>query len=137
MQKDDTHSSHSQRELAHRVKSVRAPVNQLLHELWDLGSSSPLLRETLGLLGSGDLSSKEQPEETLWEGLRASRSSGELSLALGDGEATESDTLVGVQDGTFPDEALESIRLSLLASCLLFFWMIVRVRRMRRKGDEV
>ena len=88
------------------MESVGASVNELLDKLGDLGTGSPFLGKTLDLLGSRDFTSEEEPEEGLGEGLGSTWGGGELSLALGDGEATESDTLVGIEDGSFPDETL-------------------------------
>lgn len=88
------------------MEGVGASVNELLNELGDLGTSSPFLGKTLDLVGGWDLTSEEEPEKSLGEGLRSTWGGGELSLALRDGETSESDTLVGVEDGSFPDEAL-------------------------------
>lgn len=95
-------------ELSHGVESVGASVDQLLNELGDGSPGSPLLGETLDLLVGRDLTSQKQPEESFRQGLGTTRSSGELLLALGDGQATESDTLVGVENGTLPDKALDT-----------------------------
>lgn len=45
---------------------------------------------------------------TLRKGLLATGSLGEELLALGNGLAAETDTLLGVEDGTLPDEALDA-----------------------------
>lgn len=47
-------------------------------------------------------------ERTLRKGLLATGSLGEELLALGDGLAAETDTLLGVEDGTLPDKALDA-----------------------------
>src|SRR6478609_3779962 len=47
-------------------------------------------------------------ELTLGKRLLATGSLGEKLLALGDGLATESDTLLRVEDGTLPDEGLDA-----------------------------
>jgi hypothetical protein len=112
-------SSNSQGELGHGVESVGASVDELLDELGDLGASSPLGGESADLLLSGDLSGQEKPEETLRKRLLSSGSLGQESLALGDledkcsvagnsnmeadlayGLATETNTLLRVEDGT-------------------------------------
>lgn len=90
------------------MESVGASVDQLLNELGDGSPGSPLLGETLDLLVGRDLTSQKQPEESFRQGLGTTRSSGKLLLALGDGQATESDTLVGVENGTLPDKALDT-----------------------------
>ena len=98
--------------MTHRVESRGASVDELLNKLGDLGTGGPFLGETLDLLLGRDLSSKEKPEESLREGLGSTWGGGELGLALGDGESSESDTLIGVKDGSFPDETLESAHVS-------------------------
>jgi len=45
---------------------------------------------------------------TFRQGLVAAGSLGEKLLALGDGLATEADTLLGVENGTLPDEGLDA-----------------------------
>lgn len=45
---------------------------------------------------------------TLGKGLLATGSLGEKLLALGNGLATESDTLLGIENGTLPDEGLDA-----------------------------
>lgn len=55
-------SSDGQRELGHRVKGVRASVNELLDELGNLRAGSPLGGESLDLLSGRDLAGQQQPE---------------------------------------------------------------------------
>lgn len=45
---------------------------------------------------------------TFGKGLLAAGGLGKKLLALGDGLATEANTLLGVEDGAFPDEALDA-----------------------------
>lgn len=45
---------------------------------------------------------------TFGQRLLATRGLGQKLLALRNGLATETDTLLGVEDGTFPDEALDA-----------------------------
>lgn len=106
--KQSTHGVNSDGKLGHGVESVRASVDQFLNELGDGSPGSPLLRKTLDLFVGRDLTSQEQPEEGLRQGLGTSRSRGELLLTLGNSQATESNTLVGVEDGTLPDKALDA-----------------------------
>lgn len=101
-------SSDGQRELSHGVEVAGAAVDELLNELGDVRAGSPLGRQVADLLLAGNLAGQEQPEETLGEGLLATRGLGEDLLALGDGLATETDTLLGVEHGTFPDQALDT-----------------------------
>jgi hypothetical protein len=76
------------------VQGRRASVKDFLDELGNGSASGPLLGESGNLLLGRDLTGDEQPEETFWEGLAATWSFGEEFLALGNGLATESDTLV-------------------------------------------
>jgi hypothetical protein len=76
--------SDSKRELSHGVQGVGASVDELLDELGDLRTSSPLRRKSAYLLLGGDLSGQEKPEETLWERLLPTGSPGQESLAFGD-----------------------------------------------------
>mgnify|MGYP005989195041 CR=1 FL=1 len=120
----------SQRELSHGMEVVGAVVDELLDELGDVGTGSPLSREVADLLLTGNLAGQEEPEETYVEAivslatrggkcagsqlltlgkrLLATGGGGEDLLALGDGLATESDTLFRVKDGTLPDEGLDT-----------------------------
>ncbi|KAI6759071.1 hypothetical protein HG531_013832 [Fusarium graminearum] len=120
-------SSNGQGELSHGVEVGRAVVDELLDELGEIGAGSPLSGEVADLLLSRDLTSQEKPEETcavrvsidgvhiydrilltLRKGLLATGGLGEKLLALGDGLATESDTLLRVEDGTLPNEGLDA-----------------------------
>lgn len=102
-----TYSSDGEGELTHGVESVGASINELFNEFRNLSSSSPFLRETLGLFSSRDFSSQKQPKESFGQRLRSSRSRGELLLTFRDGQSSESDTLIGIEDGSFPNEALD------------------------------
>ena len=77
-------SGHSQGELGHGVEGVGATVNELLNELGNIGTSSPLGGQVTDLLLGGDLTSQEKPEETLREGLLTTGSLRQKLLALGD-----------------------------------------------------
>jgi hypothetical protein len=90
------------------VESVGASVNQFLDKLGNLGSGSPLLRQSLDLLGGRDFTSQKQPEQGLGKGLGSTRSSWELGLAFGDSLSSESNTLVGVENGSFPNKTLDT-----------------------------
>jgi hypothetical protein len=48
------------------------------------------------------------PYLTFWERLLSTRSLGEKLLAFWDGLATETDTLLRVENGTFPDQGLDA-----------------------------
>ncbi|KAI6756511.1 hypothetical protein HG530_011109, partial [Fusarium avenaceum] len=100
-------SGDGQGELSHGVKVGRAVVDELLDELGEVGAGSPLSGEVADLLLGRDLAGQEKPEETCAR-LLATGSLGEKLLALGDGLATESDTLLRVEDGTLPDKGLDA-----------------------------
>jgi hypothetical protein len=51
------------------VESGGASVEDLLNELGESGTGSPLLGESLDLLLGGDLTGDEEPEETFGKGL--------------------------------------------------------------------
>lgn len=101
-------SSDGEGELSHGVEVVGAVVDELLDELGEVGAGSPLGGEVANLLLGRDLAGQEKPEETLGERLLATGSLGEKLLALGNGLATEANTLLGVEDGTLPDESLDT-----------------------------
>lgn len=67
------------------MEGGRAGVDEVLDELGDGRPGGPVGREGGALLGGGDLSGQEEPEESLGKGLVASGSLGEELLALGDG----------------------------------------------------
>jgi hypothetical protein len=82
------------------VESAGAAVDKLLNELGEVGAGSPLSRQVANLLLRGNLSGQKQPEETFRERLLTTGGLGKKLLAFGDGETTETDTLLGVKDGT-------------------------------------
>jgi hypothetical protein len=88
------------------VKSAGAAVDELLDELGQVGASGPLGGEVANLLLRGNLTSQEQPEETFRKRLLTTGGLGKKLLALGDSEATETDTLLRIEDGALPDKAL-------------------------------
>lgn len=96
------------RELGHGVEVARAPVDELLDELGDLRAGSPVGRKIADLLLRRDLASQEKPEKTLRKRLLAARGLGQKLLALRDGPATEANALLGIEDGTFPHQALDA-----------------------------
>jgi hypothetical protein len=65
------------------VEGVGAAVNELLNELGEIGAGSPLSGEVANLLLGGNLTSEEEPEETLGKGLLTAGGLGEKLLALG------------------------------------------------------
>jgi hypothetical protein len=81
-------SSHGERELSHGVEGVGATVDELLNELGDIGTGSPLGRQITDLLLGGDLAGQQEPEETLGQGLLTTGSLGQELLALGNLEKT-------------------------------------------------
>lgn len=98
----------SQRELRHGMKSLGASVNDFLHKLGNVRASSPLSRELLDLLLSGDFTSEQEPEERFGQGFLTTISSGQFLLALGDGLATETNTFISIKDRSFPDKTLDT-----------------------------
>jgi hypothetical protein len=92
-------SSDGERELGHGVEVAGAAVDELLNELGDIGAGSPLSGQVADLLLGGNLAGKQEPEKTLRKRLLATGGLGEQLLALGDGLAAETDTLLRVEDG--------------------------------------
>jgi hypothetical protein len=90
------------------VEVAGAAVDELLDELGDIGAGSPLGGEVADLLLRGHLAGQEEPEETFGERLLATGGLGEELLALGDGLAAETDTLLRIEDGSLPDERLDA-----------------------------
>ena len=76
------------------MKRRRAAVEDLLNEGGDGGTGGPVLGEGVDLLLGGNLTSEEEPEETLGKRLRPARGLRESLLDLGDGLAAETDTLL-------------------------------------------
>jgi hypothetical protein len=90
------------------VEVVGAAVDELSDEGGELAAGGPLGGQVADLLLRGNLAGEEEPEETLRERLSATGSLGEDLLALRDGLAAETDTLLGVEDGALPDERLDA-----------------------------
>lgn len=116
-------------ELCHWVQVARASVDQLLNKFGDVRTGRPLGGEVADLLFAGDFTSQEQPEETLrtalartfsaisllsfhtfWQRLVSSGGFGKKLLAFWNCLSSESNTLLGIEDGPFPDERLDSTR---------------------------
>ena len=76
------------------MEGGRAAVEDLLNELGEVGAGGPLLGESGDLLLGGDLAGDEEPEETFGKGLRTAGGFRKKILALGNGLATEADTLL-------------------------------------------
>ena len=89
-----TYGSHSDGELAHRVKGRRASVDELLDESRELGTRSPFTGEGISLLLGGNLAGEEKPEEGFGKGFLTAGSFGKGLLAFGDGLPAEADTLL-------------------------------------------
>lgn len=120
--------SDGHRELSHGVQVVGAAVDELLDELGKVGTGSPLGGQGANLGLRGNLTGQEEPEKTcrllvslgyscalscncqltLRKRLLATGSLGEELLAFWDSLATETDTLLRVEDGSLPDEALDA-----------------------------
>lgn len=101
-------SRHGHGELGHGVQGGGQVVEHLVDELGDLTLLGELSRQASDLLGGGDLAGEEEPQHGLGEHLAALDGLGENLLALLDGLAVESDTLIGVQDRALPEHTLEA-----------------------------
>lgn len=95
-------------ELSHRVEGVGTSVNQLLDVLGQIRTGGPVGGKTLDLLLGRDLARQQEPEESLRKRLVSTGNLWELGLTLRDGLSSESNTFLGVEDGTFPDHGLEA-----------------------------
>lgn len=80
------------------MQSAGAAVDKLLHERGKRSTSGPFSAETADLLFGWDFTSKEEPEETFGKRLVASWSLGKGLLDVGDGVATEADTLLSIEN---------------------------------------
>lgn len=101
-------SRDSNGELGHGVEVAREVIEELGDKLGNGSLLSQLAGEDADLVGGGDLSGQEKPEHGLGKHFSASGALGELLLAILDGAAVETDTLVGVEDGTLPDHSSEA-----------------------------
>jgi hypothetical protein len=99
---------HSHGELGHRVEGWWSTVNNLLHVLWKLGTSGKLGRKRSNLALSWNLTGQQQPKKTFWKWLVSTWSLWKLLLDLWDGLASESDTLLRVQNGTLPNKGFNT-----------------------------
>lgn len=81
-------------ELRHGVQRIRASVNQVFHKLGQFPAGGPFGGQALDLFRGGDFTGDEEPEEGFGQGFGSTGCGGELGLAFGDGQASESDTLV-------------------------------------------
>lgn len=98
----------SKRELRHRVESLGTTVNEFLNKLGDVRTSSPFSRERLDLLFSGDFTGNEQPEKRFGKRLTTFFSTRKGLLTIRDGQTTETDTFLSIEDGTFPNKTLDT-----------------------------
>jgi hypothetical protein len=98
----------SKRELGHGVEGLGTTVNEFLNEFRNLSTSSPLSREVLDLVVGGDFTGNEQPEEGLRKRLTAFFGTRKHLLAVRDGQTTETDTFLSIENGTFPDKTLNT-----------------------------
>jgi hypothetical protein len=99
---------HGHGELGHGVQGRGQVVEHLVDKLGDLALLSELSRQASDLLLSGNLAGEEEPQHGLGEHLAALNGLGEHLLALLDGLAVESDTLISVKNGALPEHALEA-----------------------------
>ncbi len=96
-------------ELSHWVEGRWTAVDQLLDKLGNVGASSPLSGEVADLLLRWNLAGEEEPEETFWEWLVSTWGLWKKLLALRDGQSSEADTLLGVENGSFPNEGCDML----------------------------
>jgi hypothetical protein len=89
------------------VQGVGAAVDQVLDKLGQGGPGSPFGGQSLDLFLGRDLSGNQQPEQSFGQRLTTTLSGGESLLTLGDGHSSESDTLLGIENGSFPNHSLE------------------------------
>lgn len=90
----ETDSSDSQAKLAHGVEGGRASIKDLFNKFGNGSTSCPVLGELVNLLLGGYFTSDQEPEETLGKGLFTAGGLGKLLLDVGNGLATETDTLL-------------------------------------------
>jgi hypothetical protein len=76
------------------MKGRRASVEELLNKLGDGSTSGPFFRQCIDLFLTGNLSGNEKPEESFWEGFRASRSFRKKLLTFWDGLSTKTNPLL-------------------------------------------
>lgn len=86
--------SDGERELRHGVQGVGASVDQVFDKLGQFTSGGPFGGETLDLFSGGDFTSDQEPEQGFGQGFSSTGRGGELGLAFGDCQASESDTLL-------------------------------------------
>lgn len=98
----------SERELRHGVKSLGTTVNEFLNEFRNVRTSSPFSRERLDLFVSRDLTGNEQPEERFRKRLTTLFGTRKGLLTIRNGQTTETDTLLSIEDGTFPNKTLDT-----------------------------
>ena len=101
-------SSHDNGQLGHRVHILGEGLHELEDVLGEVGLLGKLLGKNTDLLSRGNFAGEEKPEHGLWEHLSAGGTLGKLLLAVLDGSAMKSDSLVGVKDGALPDHRLEA-----------------------------
>ena len=84
------------RELCHGVHILGERSDQLLLMGRELAASKDFLLESFGLRLTRELTSEQQPEDTLWNGLATRDCLGSLGLHLTQGVTTIGNTLHGV-----------------------------------------
>ncbi|KAH3661179.1 hypothetical protein OGAPHI_006586 [Ogataea philodendri] len=101
-------SGDSNRELSHWVQSSWRSINELFHMLWQLGSGSKLLGESLGLGGSWDLAGQQEPEQCFWKWLFTTFGLREFFLDVWNGSSPEPNSFNRVQNRSFPNQTFDS-----------------------------
>lgn len=96
-------------ELSHGVHVLGERADEGLDVSRELGAVTQLLSEGASLLRGGHLGGQQQPDKGLRDGLTLTSGAlegGQLGLELRDGESTEADTLLGIEQGGLVVHAL-------------------------------
>ena len=101
-------SRHGHGELGHGMKIRGEVVKHLVDEGGELSLLSQFSAELSDLVNGGDLAGKEEPEHGLGKHFGTSLALRKLLLAVLDGTAVETNTLVGVENRAFPNHGLET-----------------------------
>lgn len=91
-----------------RRKKPTESIESLLDVFGKVSSGSKLVLELNGFSSSGDFAGKEVPEHGLWEHFGSVGGGREHLLHLRDGPSPETDTLLSIKHGRFPDHGLDS-----------------------------
>uniref|UniRef100_A0A2M4C5E3 Putative secreted protein n=1 Tax=Anopheles marajoara TaxID=58244 RepID=A0A2M4C5E3_9DIPT len=99
---------HGAAQLRHRVQRRRHVVQHRHHVRRQRGPVSPFARQPINLCLRWHIASNQQPEQTLRQRFLTTWSLREHLLTLGDGQAAEANTLIGIQHGRFANQTLDA-----------------------------